>query len=79
MLNGDSSVTVPGLGDHARYDSALSVEWPESVGIGIRHALCPHRTISADVVWFDWSHSFDHFSLELNDPRIRNFQPLRRS
>jgi long-chain fatty acid transport protein len=73
VLNGDSSVTVPGLGT-TRYDSALSVEWPESVGIGIRHALCPHRTISADVVWFDWSHSFDHFSLELNDPSNPAFQ-----
>jgi long-subunit fatty acid transport protein len=66
-LDGNTRVDVPGLGS-ARYDSQLDVTWPQSVGVGLRHELCCHRIISADVLWYDWSSAFDEFVLRLRDP-----------
>jgi long-subunit fatty acid transport protein len=74
VLHGNSNVVTPGLGQTS-YDSDLHVEWPQSVALGIRHALCPHRTIAADVVWYDWSHAFDNFELDLNHPTNGGFPP----
>ena len=32
------------------------------------HKLCPHRTVSADVIWFDWSNSFNNVGVNLQNP-----------
>ena len=55
------------LGDTG-YDVALDVTWPRWLGLGIRHEFCPHRIVSAEVIWFDWSSAFDSFDLRFADP-----------
>ncbi|MEZ6069748.1 MAG: outer membrane protein transport protein [Pirellulales bacterium] len=59
--------TVPGLGQ-SFYDTQMSITWPQSVGLGVRHELCPHRIVSADVIWFDWSGAFDSFGIQMTNP-----------
>jgi long-chain fatty acid transport protein len=75
-LKGNTSVDVlaPPLGS-TRYDSTLHVEWPQSVALGIKHDLCPHRSVAVDVVWYDWQHSFDKFRLDLHNPSNGAFPP----
>jgi long-subunit fatty acid transport protein len=67
-LEGETRVILPfGMGN-VIYDSELEVEWPESVGIGVRQLLGPCQAVSADVIWFGWSGSFDTFQLRLRNP-----------
>lgn len=70
-LHGSTRVSVPLLGE-TRYDTALDVTWPRSLGLGVRHELCPHRIVSVDVIWSDWSSAFDDFGLALS----RSTNPL---
>lgn len=65
--HGTTRVAVPGLGQSA-FDSRLDITWPRSLGLGIRHQLCPRRTLSTDVIWFNWSSAFDDFGIHLNNP-----------
>jgi long-chain fatty acid transport protein len=74
-LRGDTSVTIPGLGS-STYDSNLRVEWPESVGIGIRQQLSSYQVFAVDVIWNDWEHSFDQFTLNLNNPNNPTFRAI---
>jgi long-chain fatty acid transport protein len=67
-LEGDTQVTLPGPMGSASYESELEVEWPQSVGIGIRQQLGPCQAVSADLIWFGWSSAFDQFQLGLQDP-----------
>ena len=64
---GTAYVDVPGLGP-CTYDANVDMIWPESVGIGVRHELCPHRIISADVIWYNWSQSFNHLNMAFTNP-----------
>ena len=73
-LRGNTAVDVPGLGSSS-YSSVVHFKWPQSVSLGVRHALCECRNVSFDVVWFDWSHSFDQFGMELSDPGNPFFPP----
>lgn len=74
-LSGNTSVTVPGLGN-SRYDSTLEAVWPQSVGLGVRQQLTPRSTFSTDVIWYDWSSAFNEFTLNLRDPSTPGFPPL---
>jgi long-chain fatty acid transport protein len=74
-LHGNTRVDVPLMGG-TMYDSELHVTWPRSVGLGIRHELCPHQILSADVIWYGWSSAFDDFGLRLTSPRNPNFPEL---
>jgi long-chain fatty acid transport protein len=74
-LGGNTRVTVPGLGSSS-YDSTLHVKWPQSVGVGVRQQLSSTQTLSADAIWFDWSHSFDQFEMTLSNPTNPFFPPL---
>jgi long-chain fatty acid transport protein len=80
-LEGNTMVTVPVLGA-ARYDTHLDLTCPQTLGVGIRHELCPHRILSADIIWFDWSQAFDNFNVTMNDadrllfPDINEHVPL---
>jgi len=82
QLEGNSLVTVPVIGS-ARYDTHLDMTWPESLGFGLRHELCPHRILSADLVWFNWSAAFDELGVSLSDadrlifPDINEQLPLQ--
>lgn len=74
-LDGNTFVAVPLMGE-ARYESQLDVTWPRSLGMGVRHAVCPHRIVSADVIWYDWSSAFDDFGLHLSEPTNPAFPSL---
>ena len=52
----------------SRFNSKIHLRWPRSVAFGIKHDLCPHRRIAADVVWYDWAHAFSDINLVLYDP-----------
>ena len=64
--DGNTSVNVPGYGMTA-YDSQLHITWPRSLGLGIRHEICPCRTVSADLIWFNWSNAFDSLGIQLDN------------
>jgi long-subunit fatty acid transport protein len=70
--HGPTTVTVPGLGA-CRYDTAFEIIWPQSVGAGIRHELCSHRTVSLDVIWYNWSNAFNSMDIYLSNPSVGYF------
>jgi len=72
---GSARLDVPGLGQ-TRYDSRLDVTWPRSLGLGVRHELCSHRIVSTDVIWYNWSKSFDDFGIHLSHPTNPVFDAL---
>ena len=80
-LEGNTLATVPVLGS-SRYDTHVHMTWPETLGFGLRHELCPHRILSADLVWFNWSQAFDTIGVGLTDadrllfPDIHDELPL---
>src|SRR5262249_6354151 len=65
---------APPLGT-VKYDSTLHVEWPQSIALGIKYDICPHRRIGVDVVWYDWQGAFDNFELDLYNPNNPGFPP----
>jgi long-chain fatty acid transport protein len=65
-LEGSTLVTIPVLGS-ARYDTHVDMTWPETLGFGLRHELCPHRILSAELVWFNWSGAFDSIGVQMSD------------
>jgi long-chain fatty acid transport protein len=70
-LNGRASADVFAMGPtpiHSDFEADVNLAWPRSVGVGINHRLCPHRRISADVIWYDWHHAFDDIGLRLANP-----------
>jgi long-chain fatty acid transport protein len=89
-LRGDAKVDVSGIGVpllKASYDAEVDLVWPRSLGAGITHWLGDKHRVSADVVWFDWSHAFDKLDLKLTDgsnplfrlilgPKVRDTLPL---
>ena len=65
-LEGNAVADVPVLGS-AQYDAHVDITWPQTLGFGVRHELDPCNIVSADLVWFDWSGSFDNFGIQLTD------------
>jgi long-chain fatty acid transport protein len=74
QCTGPADVNVYGLGS-THYDTELAITWPQSVGVGIRHELCPHNIVSVDVIWYDWSKSFDTLDITLTNSTT-GFPPL---
>jgi long-subunit fatty acid transport protein len=53
-LHGATNASLfPGFLLESRFNSKMQLRWPRSVAVGIKHDLCPHRRISADMVWYD--------------------------
>jgi long-chain fatty acid transport protein len=82
-LEGDAEATVFGLnpldptfGVPSEFDLDVDLVWPQSIGVGITHWLNCRQRISADVLWFDWSHAFDRLDLTLSNPSNAAFVPL---
>ncbi|HUG92335.1 MAG TPA: outer membrane protein transport protein [Planctomycetaceae bacterium] len=82
-LEGDAEATIFGLnpldptfGVSSKFDLEADLVWPQSVGIGITHWLTCRQRVSADVLWFDWSHAFDRLDLKLSNPSQAMFGPL---
>ena len=70
-LDGDLDAQIFGLGPGpvpSNFDAQADLVWPRSVGLGVRHDLRWNHRVSADVIWFDWSHAFDQVDLKLTDP-----------
>lgn len=80
-LEGNTLVTAPVIGT-SRYDTHVDMTWPETLGFGVRHELCPHRILSTELVWFNWSEAFDSLGVSLSDadrlifPDINEQMPL---
>jgi long-chain fatty acid transport protein len=69
-LKGDADIDVTGLGLpllKAGYDAQVDLVWPASLGAGLTHQFNDRHRISADVLWFDWSHAFDRLDMKLTD------------
>lgn len=78
-MDGSAEAHVFGLGPEplrSDFDAELDLVWPRSAGIGITHLLGDRHRISADVVWYDWSHAFDRLDLRLSNPSNPAFAPL---
>ena len=89
-LKGSAKADVSGVGLpllKGSYDAEADLVWPRSLGAGISHRLSDKHRISADVVWFDWSHAFDGLDLKLTDgsnplfgvmlgPKVRDRLPM---
>lgn len=58
------------------YDTKAKVKWPRSVGGGFRTQLTDRVVIASDVIWTNWSDSFDHIELRLTDPTGVGFPPV---
>jgi long-chain fatty acid transport protein len=68
VLRGDADVTLPS-GAHTAYQSTkVDVTWPDSVGVGVKQDLGCCRTFAVDVLWFDWSQTFDRFDIGMRQP-----------
>jgi long-chain fatty acid transport protein len=69
-LDGHTQANVYGLGPNpvpTEFNSRLNIVWPQSVGAGIKHQLTEHQRVSADVVWYDWTHAFQDAGLTLTN------------
>ena len=68
-LRGASNATLStGSLIESRFNSKIHLRWPRNVSFGIKHDLCPHRRVAADVVWTDWAHAFSDINLVMYDP-----------
>lgn len=52
----------------SRFNSKIRLRWPRNVACGVKHDLCPHRRIAADVVWYDYASAYRDINLVLYDP-----------
>lgn len=77
-LDGPANVEIPFFGS-SRYDADIRITWPRSLGFGVKHQLTPRGTFSADLIWFDWSSSFDSLGISLNGPETMGFPPVTES
>jgi len=74
-LFGSTNAAIPLMGQ-SEFDTRVDITWPRSLGLGVRHELCPHRILSADVLWFNWSSAFDDFGIHLNNPSNPQFPAI---
>jgi len=65
VVVGPGPVLVP-----ANFNARLAIGFPQTVGVGIKHAITDQHRVSADVIWYDWHSAFDHLGLRLTTGRI---------
>jgi len=58
------------------FNSKVNLVWPSSVAFGVKHDLCPHRRISADVIWYDWSQAFNELNMQFSSPSNLGLPPV---
>lgn len=69
ILHGGGHATLlPGFPVVTDLDTNLRIKWPRTVAFGLKHELCPHRRIGADVIWYDWAHAFTQIDIEGFNP-----------
>jgi len=74
-----ADVALPGSPptiESSDFDAQVALTWPRSVGVGVKHSLCAHRRVSADVIWFDWPSAFDSIGMRLSNPSNPAFAAL---
>ena len=89
ILDGNMKAQVFGFGPplSSQFDAELDLVWPRSLSLGVKHDLCDCQRVSADVIWFDWSHAFNQMDLTLTNstnpvfpllvgPTIKDVYPL---
>lgn len=64
--HGDTIIQAP-LGV-TEYQTQLNANWPQSLGLGVKHQLFPRLTVAADVIWYDWSEAKEAYSVNYTDP-----------
>jgi len=69
-MSGNASATIftPFGPVASNFDARARLTWPRSLGVGIKHNLCPHRRIGVDVIWYNWSAAFNRFDLTFTNP-----------
>jgi long-subunit fatty acid transport protein len=60
----------------SRFHSKIHLRWPRTLAFGVKHDLCPHRRIAADLVWTDWASAFSEVNLVMYDPSNPAIQAL---
>jgi long-chain fatty acid transport protein len=71
-MDGNARVNILGVTPApltSSFDAEVDLVWPRYVAGGISHFFgdCNRHRVSAEVVWFDWSHAFDRIDLQLSD------------
>ncbi|NUQ60941.1 MAG: outer membrane protein transport protein [Pirellulales bacterium] len=69
-LHGSASTDIYGLAPlpvSSRFDAEVDLEWPRSLGLGLKHELSGDRRLGVDVIWFDWSDAFDSIDMRFAD------------
>jgi long-subunit fatty acid transport protein len=66
-LEGDADATILPGPISSSFDAEVDLVWPQSVGAGISHFVTDRHRVSADVVWYDWSHAFDQVDLKFTN------------
>jgi long-chain fatty acid transport protein len=74
-LHGDTNVILPVGGLSAQYDTKLGIKWPQSVAFGVRQQIARRHVVAADVIWMNWSDSFDNYTIKLSSPSSPLFPP----
>jgi len=74
-LGGTTDVVIPAMVDTS-YSSSVDMVWPQSVSLGLRHAMCRHHVFSADVIWTDWTKAYDTMGIHLNESSVVGLPPL---
>ncbi len=65
----NASLLLPGpLVVSSHFDDKLKMHWPQSVAVGLKYAICPHRRFGADLIWYDWSQAFNQIGLQFFNP-----------
>lgn len=57
---------------YASFDAQIDVVYARTLGMGVRHRLGVGNRVSADLIWFDWSHAFDRLDTKLTDVQSSN-------
>ncbi len=65
--HGDTTMQIPGIGAN-EYQTQLNVNWPQSLGLGLKHRLLPQMVVAADVIWYDWSEAKESYNVLFTDP-----------
>ena len=77
-LDGKTTTIIPGIGESVS-DSTMSLVWPESVGLGLRHAFNCRQVGAVDLIYYNWQRSFDGLGLEMrnaSNPVVASFGTL---
>jgi long-chain fatty acid transport protein len=69
-LHGKLFSHIVGLGPMpvpANFDARLSIDFPQTFGVGIKHVINDQHRISADVIYYGWHNAFDALGLRLTN------------